>query len=310
MIDRGMKARILLLLVLVIFIGSNLASADFIQVTCTCECRGETITATGMYPKKLLELEETEIENAKKECHKQCAATCGGYSDCSTTCADCCSDHCTTKYSDSEDEYKDKCIESCKSKCDLKETINKIAEIIYYIAGIIVAIMFIINGYKFITSTTPEDRDDAKKGIIYIILALIIIIIAMPLTNLLIDAVRVAPSTVIKIEVSNALVNNRIFSCDIRNIDTETLTNTVVTVTMLDVTCIYDEVHSENLGSINPGGSKSYLYDNFCADPRPLTGNPVRYEINFQSDQGSRIFCVTFSTQGPGDPGSVSGSPC
>ena len=46
--------------------------------------------------------------------------------------------------------------------------------------------MFVISGYKFITSDNPEDRTEAKKGFMFVILALIIIIIAEPLVNLLI----------------------------------------------------------------------------------------------------------------------------
>ena len=66
------------------------------------------------------------------------------------------------------------CKKACESKCGLNETIHSIVSIIYYIAGIIAAIMFVINGYKFIS---------------YIILALIIIAIAGSLVDLLMGGV-------------------------------------------------------------------------------------------------------------------------
>jgi hypothetical protein len=139
----------------------------------------------GTYPKKYLEIEQTEIENAEKECHKNCASTCGGYSDCSAPCPDCCSDYCTSQYIDSKDEYENKCRESCQSTCGFREAINGLADIIYYVAGIMAAIMLIVQGYRLITSSNAEDRSDAKKGIFYVILALVIIIAARSLVNLL-----------------------------------------------------------------------------------------------------------------------------
>lgn len=145
-------------------------------VSCTCDCTtaGQTITITA---------HGTSLE----ECKKACAGICGGYTDCPTDefpeCPACCADYCA-QFADND--MKNSCINACESICGLNNTIYGITEIIYYIAGIIAAIMFVIYGYKLITSTTPEERDDAKRGIMYVILALILIAIAGSLVNLLI----------------------------------------------------------------------------------------------------------------------------
>ena len=147
-------------------------------ITCTCDCTfgdpPQTITITA--------------HGAREEgCAKACGGMCGGYADYEKDLKKDC-DNCDTYCSDQgfTGDVHTACINACESICGLNETIYGITEIIYYIAGIIAAIMFVIYGYKLITSTTPEERDDAKRGIIYVILALILIAIAGSLVNLLI----------------------------------------------------------------------------------------------------------------------------
>ncbi|RLI87345.1 MAG: hypothetical protein DRO76_02510 [Candidatus Altiarchaeales archaeon] len=157
-------------------ISTTITTLPSLIVSCTCDCTtaGQTITITA---------HGTSLE----ECKKACAGICGGYTDCPTDefpeCPACCADYCS-QFADND--MKNSCINACESICGLNNTIYGITEIIYYIAGIIAAIMFVIYGYKLITSTTPEERDDAKRGIMYVILALILIAVAGSLVNLLI----------------------------------------------------------------------------------------------------------------------------
>jgi len=208
---------------------SGTVSAYRIICECTGTCHGGEIKATGMETyTSLIPLEILEelfsnplhlidpytakkytdlvyaLGTAQKNCLEKWGTSCGGltnYLDDSTNCDMWCQglsdDVEVVKWSvfgivdlvDIKADVLASCKKACESKCGLNETIHSIVSIIYYIAGIIAAIMLVINGYKFITSTTPEDRDDAKKGVVYIILALIIITIAGSLVDLLMGGV-------------------------------------------------------------------------------------------------------------------------
>jgi len=118
------------------------------------------------------------------DCYKACGGIVGSYSDkdrnCDTECENWCNDIVILGVTD-----KRGCVESCKSSCKIKESINNIKAIILYIALILAGIMFLVFAYKFITSANPEDRNEAKKGLLYVILALLIIGIADPLINVM-----------------------------------------------------------------------------------------------------------------------------
>ncbi len=169
------------LAVLGIFLMSGMVSADiYIMYKCWCYCPDGSVrlvTFHGTYDGV------TSSATTGKGCVKACGGVCGGLTDCSDDCVVCCNDYCNSLL-DPNSEVG--CVDSCESTCKLNETIHGITDIIYYIAGIIAAIMFVISGYKFITSANPEDRTEAKKGFMFVILALIIIVIADPLVNLLI----------------------------------------------------------------------------------------------------------------------------
>jgi len=176
-----MKHKFILLVVVGILLIAGVGSAlDFYACVCSCTLPTGTIDITA-----------TSID--EDSCMEACGAICGGYTNCTENCNTCCDEdngYCSkvsipAVTSWDINKVKDGCEKSCKSTCKLHETIHGITGIIYYIAGIIAAIMFVISGYKFITSDNPEDRTEAKKGFMFVILALIIIIIAESLVNLL-----------------------------------------------------------------------------------------------------------------------------
>ncbi|MCK4491502.1 MAG: hypothetical protein KAU03_02685 [Candidatus Altiarchaeales archaeon] len=151
--------------------------------TCACDCTtgDETITI--------------EARGATDEgCAEACGGICGGYvnyeKDLNNNC-----DNCETYCTDNLvcrayiDDCQRGCIKACKSVCGLNETIYDLIGIVYNIAGIIAAIMFVIYGFQFMTSANPEDRDNAKQGAMYVILALIMIVIASLLVKLLIGTI-------------------------------------------------------------------------------------------------------------------------
>ena len=286
-----------ILLLLGVLICCNLVSAKFIDVRCTCECKGGLITAVGVYPKQVLEFEETEYMNAMKKCHEQCGADCGGYvdyeSDLGKDCGNCGS-FCGAQ-GFTGDEAEAACVESCRSKCGFNEMVYGIIDIIHYVVGIIAAVILLIHSYGLITSTTPEDRANAKKGIICAILALVIAGIAGPLAKLMMEGIDpTAASAEFAVEILDTVYDYpkpfvdpvTTFSFSVVNVGKRELTNVVVNVKALDyISGTGTDTHSETLGDISPKGSKKYSH----AYPFEL---PQRYSISLQSDQFSQEFCV------------------
>ncbi|HDN82821.1 MAG TPA: hypothetical protein ENG50_00480 [Candidatus Altiarchaeales archaeon] len=147
-------------------------------------------------------------------CMKAAAGIVGGFNDCASDCESCCSEYCANAVEDPNAGiigcrvlipiFRSGCVESCKSSCKIKESINNIKAIILYIALILAGIMFLVFAYKFITSANPEDRNEAKKGLLYVILALLIIGIADPLINVMLPEPK--PESDIGLVLYSALV--------------------------------------------------------------------------------------------------------
>ena len=68
---------------------------------------------------------------------------------------------------------------------DIIETIGGINNLLYGIAAGIAILMITIHAIKWKTASSPADREEAKRGIINVILGLIIIIIAASLVSLI-----------------------------------------------------------------------------------------------------------------------------
>jgi hypothetical protein len=186
--DDKMKTKILPVM-LGIFLVSGMAFAYTDIYGCWCKC-----------PKGPVRLETSSgtqgvISNANSgdECVKSCGGICGSYAEYPDDCGDC-SIYCSTM---PDPDSKSRCITSCESKCGLNKTIYDLINMVYYLAGIIAVIMFVVHGYKLMTSTTAGDRDDAKKGIMLVIAALFIIAIAGVFVKLLIGT-SAAHSEIIK----------------------------------------------------------------------------------------------------------------
>ncbi len=67
----------------------------------------------------------------------------------------------------------------CQGDCELKKFLKDVETAVYGIAAGLAILMLIVNGVYILTSQDPEVRDNAKKSIVYIIIALILIIIAV-----------------------------------------------------------------------------------------------------------------------------------
>jgi hypothetical protein len=163
--------------------GAESASknGEFWVGTCTCQCKGVELTASVAYKPGI---SEDGATIAKKLCREQCARNCGGYTECpvqnDANCGTCCRTFCGS--------LGEKCELSCSSTCSYRDLVNGIVQVIYLAAGIIGALMIVINGLRMVTSQDPNDRNAAKNGIIFVIIALIIIILAATLVGLFMNS--------------------------------------------------------------------------------------------------------------------------
>ncbi|MEM2918497.1 MAG: pilin [Candidatus Altiarchaeota archaeon] len=162
----------LLSLIVLILLVSVLSSIEIED--CWCTCKGTILNANGL----------------KGSCMDSCGRACGGQTDCSSDCKNCCKDWCNDIGLIGGGLHG--CLASCESTCELKKLVNEIISAILVASGIVAAIMIVIHGIRILTAQDPSSRDEAKKGILFVIFALAIIGIAGALVNLLMGRIIIA----------------------------------------------------------------------------------------------------------------------
>lgn len=146
-----------------------------------------------------------EIAYTKLKCGEQCAKSCGGYTLCDRDCGKCCSEYVSKEYKydgkktelsfdagtytiDPEGYYIDASKRSCFSACTYKSNIRSINEVILYVVGVAGAIMLALNGLRFMGSENPDQRAEAKRGLKYTVIAIIIIMLSSLLVSILMES--------------------------------------------------------------------------------------------------------------------------
>ena len=160
--------------------GSKTSSEGGLEKTvCTCSCQTVKICAFGLAPKSGIFGDPGKIQS-QKQCDNQCARACGGYALYNDNCAGNCEVYCVTKYPDgaSDASKKTECVASCKSACDFRKMIQSLIDMIYMLSGIIGAVMIIIHAIRIAVASDPHEREDAKKSIFFVLLALAVIALA------------------------------------------------------------------------------------------------------------------------------------
>ena len=162
---------------------------DYFDAQCTCPAMGTTICASGRVSRWGA---GNTAADAAVACKARCAETSAGYADCSgqgATCNDCCNGYCAA-FQNQEAEcaqlcnnkekclatckLKDKCTTSCKNSCASRKTTWDLINTIFMAAGILGAAMIIVHAIRITLSSDSEGRDEAKKSLIHVIIALII----------------------------------------------------------------------------------------------------------------------------------------
>ncbi|MEM4347060.1 MAG: pilin [Candidatus Altiarchaeota archaeon] len=80
--------------------------------------------------------------------------------------------------SDILNENEQKLCMQCKGDYELRKNVSDIENIVYGITAGIAILFLVVNAIRLITSYDPESRENSKKAIIYVIIAVIIIAIA------------------------------------------------------------------------------------------------------------------------------------
>jgi len=97
--------------------------------------------------------------------------------------------------------------EECKSDYELKKSSGDIKNIIYGISAGIAILMLVISGVKLLTSIDPLSRENAKRSIMYVIMALIVIIVA---TNFVDIIYKKPPLTPVSSEAQKPVADARV----------------------------------------------------------------------------------------------------
>ncbi len=167
--DKG----IYLLSIILLVVSLATVSADNGPVKCICKCNGKIIHAIGY---------------SDSQCASNCGAICGG----STRLAGDCDTRCTDDYCENNDVMdcsstgessacKSGCESSCRKACRNNSSTYNLISALQYLLLAIAAVILAGCGLRFITSDEAEQRDEAKKCILFIIMILILLGIAKPL---------------------------------------------------------------------------------------------------------------------------------
>lgn len=160
-------------------------SEGIIKVNCFCKCAGREISETGAADQGITELGGV-TKDADKQCAKQCAMTCGRSSSLSggdEECVEKCEEFCNNKESgyDGGSElgsFTEDCVQGCVAPCTFRGFVNGLIDLLYTVAGVLGAVLLIIAGVRLLSSSEPGGRVSAKKSMLYIISALILIAVA------------------------------------------------------------------------------------------------------------------------------------
>lgn len=179
--------------------------AEFWKADCHCSCgrneKGEDIIicASALVPRSIENWVGLDIRGNKKAvalaCSRQCGKNCGGYAaECdgsSGSCEECCRSYCSddSRYGGVS---KNECINACKSGCGYKKVVGDLSNLFFTVSGMVGVIMIVVHTLRLAASSDERERSEAKRSIVYILLALIIIALATSVVKLLIGVTGAA----------------------------------------------------------------------------------------------------------------------
>ncbi len=181
------------------------------------------------------------------------------------------------------------------------ETVADMISLLYGIAAGFAVLLIVVHGVKWKTATNPAAREEAKKGIIMVILALLIIIIAGTIVTMIYKLPAAQPHPTITARNWQSILPDDQMSLELTvdNSLNYTLSNIKVKVFTLNYSlCLEDDLSdSKPLPDIIAAGSEVYSHDNFCAD-----GN--KFDVSLECDQNFWDYCVECAACPPAASGS------
>lgn len=162
----SIKAVLFMLLIAAFSVSSNAVFKSY-----ACYCGGTMVTVM---------CDATPLVG---NCNYVCASKCGSLTDCvRTDCFDCCDKTTCSGYVDFKE--KEVCSMSCLGTCTANTQFCDIIFILQSIGAGIAVIMLMINGIKWILlADDPSGRQDARRGIYYVLIGIAIMVTALALVN-------------------------------------------------------------------------------------------------------------------------------
>ncbi len=117
-------------------------------------------------------------------CPYICAAKCASLTSCSSSCMTCCDASSCSMYAAGSTRYN-ACMDSCQGTCDANEQFCDVINILTGIGAGVAVFMLVLNGLKWMLAEDVSGRQDAKRGMLYIFVGLLIFVVAIQLVNFL-----------------------------------------------------------------------------------------------------------------------------
>ena len=232
-------------------------------------------------------------------CINATAAICGANTTCGKNgeeCISCCDEYCNNANLPN-DKAVYSCKKSCMNACNINSIINAAIDFIKNVAIIIAAIIFSLCGIRLLLSSDPSSRDQAKKCIVMVIIALLILGISIELIRLFYKPKRETAEVVPYIDIlefkvrgviGNVFPPANIYKVSIKFRDAWLPTSDVrIKVTNTKrfppkgINCITED--EKYIGNMDVGQIERYSNDGFCYDT---------FLVNFTSKEGSWAYLV------------------
>ncbi len=115
-----------------------------------------------------------------RNCKAECAEGCGRETLCSENGEGCCLHSTCSKQSYNQEEHES-CMEACTGMCEANEAMCNIISLLLVVSGFVAVVMLALNGVKWISAENAAARKDARDGVVYTILGVLVGLVALSL---------------------------------------------------------------------------------------------------------------------------------
>jgi hypothetical protein len=163
---------------------------DACAIACITEedshCQFGDFICDGPYYRCQVAAASPEVRcSTTNDCRYQCAAECGKKTNCMKDCETCCSTTTCLKIFPFtyEKAQLDVCMDACRGICRTNEQLCSIIQILQMIATAASTLLIMVHGFRWMTADDMEGIQDAKRGIVYVLMGLMLVVTATLLAN-------------------------------------------------------------------------------------------------------------------------------